>query len=204
MTGLVHAMRERVAPEDGFTLPEMIMAIAILGIIIGPITASMILGLLETTSTRDRLADSTSAQVLSAYLSSDIQSSEDVGTSSACLTVELAGATPVLGLSWTDPLDDALTSIAYVELERSGSTQKQLHRVTCPDGATSFSTLVIQNLAATSGFVPTFTCDGGACAGGELPDLVSVAVRVESIEPVEASSYDELTFTIEAQRRVGS
>ena len=98
-------LRARLADQRGMTLIELMVAISLLGIVIGPISASFLLGFLESTATRDRIADSTSVQVTSAYLLSDIQSSKVIvvdGTTS-CRPGGLVDGEAVLEIQWTDP-----------------------------------------------------------------------------------------------------
>src|SRR5438552_3745606 len=72
-----------VSDDSGLTLIELMISIGILGVIIGPIVASMLLGLLSSGGTRDRIADASSAQILSSYFPSDIQSAGSATTTGA-------------------------------------------------------------------------------------------------------------------------
>lgn len=61
--------------DAGFTLVELLAAVAILGIVILPLTGGIILGLRTMNSTTNRYSSSNDAQVLSRYLPPDVQSS---------------------------------------------------------------------------------------------------------------------------------
>ena len=60
--------------EDGFTLVELLIGIAIAGMLIAVIGSAMVVGLKTTDATTQRLSESHDAQVTSAYLANDVQS----------------------------------------------------------------------------------------------------------------------------------
>lgn len=196
-------LRDRLAGEAGFTLIELMISMALLMIVIGPITGSFLIGMLEAGATGDRVVDSSAAQAVAAYLVSDIQSSQEVDTASTCLPADVAGGTVLLGFTWADVYDgdavDDAASIAYVDLPAE-SGQHQLYRVTCTAAGSEVS-LLVQNLAASGGLVAR--CDGGSCAPA-TPEVVEVDITVASDSAQEGSSYGALTFTIEATRKVTS
>ncbi|MGH8985697.1 MAG: PulJ/GspJ family protein [Acidimicrobiia bacterium] len=72
----------RVRSDAGFTLVELLLAIAILGIVIVPLTGGIIVGLRTMDQTSHRYAASNDAQVLSRYLPPDVQSANTGNTSS--------------------------------------------------------------------------------------------------------------------------
>jgi prepilin-type N-terminal cleavage/methylation domain-containing protein len=193
--------------EDGFTLIEMIIAISVLGLIIGPIVGSFLLGILEADSTRDRIADSASAQVTTAYLLGDVQSSQlvvtNASTGSACLSGEAAAGTNQVPIqfTWTDP-DDGPVVVSYVVHDPPASDQLELYRSTCTPGDSPV--LLVQHVASTGGVILACLDDDGVALGscaGE-PRTVTVTIRAESLDPPSQSSYDPLTFEITAERRV--
>lgn len=193
--------RARLLDEGGFTLIELMIAMTLLAIVIGPITGSFILGLLETSATRDRLTDTSGSQAIAAYLVTDIQSSQSVDVTSTCKPASLAAGTVVFGLTWDANQDDAITattSVSYIDLPEDG--QHQLYRASCTSSG-SDTTLLIPSLAAANGFAPS--CDGGSCAAA-TPKVVTVAITLESDETQTSSSYGAFTFEVEAKRRVGS
>lgn len=188
---------ERLRDERGMTLVEMMIALSVLGIIVGPIMTSFLLGLLETTSTRERLADSSGAQVVSAYLLADVQSSKSVTlTSTGCPTS--GGGTPLLRFDWEDPKTPS-TDVAVVYVERSIAGEPALFRVTCTTtatGTTAEETELARNVQEFD-----VTCDL-ACPGTTTPRSVYVHLKAESQDPSDASSYRPFDFDFEATRRV--
>src|SRR5437763_10399832 len=77
-------MRSRLDDaQDGFTLVELIVGMAIAGIIFGAIAGALIVGLETTDTTSQRIAESHDAQITSAYLANDVQSAATVSVSSA-------------------------------------------------------------------------------------------------------------------------
>ena len=88
--------------ESGMTLIEMLIAMAVLGIIIGPITGSLVLGLGNMHGTTETTSDSFSAQLLSLYWERDVASSETL-----TLTAPGAGCSGEgrqwFKADWTDP-----------------------------------------------------------------------------------------------------
>lgn len=197
-------IRDRLSNQAGFTLVELMISISLLGVVVGPITGSFLIGMLESTATGDRVVDSSGAQAVAAYLVSDIQSSQEVDTTSTCLPAEVAGGTVLLGLTWDDVYDgdavDDSARIAYVDLP-TASGQHQLYRAECPASGSDSVSLLVQNLAATGGLVAE--CDGGPCAAA-TPAVVAVDLTVESDAAQAGSSYGAWTFSFEAARKVTS
>jgi prepilin-type N-terminal cleavage/methylation domain-containing protein len=66
----------RARGEAGVTLMELLISIAILGLIAGPITASIIVGLKTTDKAQATLSDGTSADLLNVYLAPDVQNTD--------------------------------------------------------------------------------------------------------------------------------
>jgi prepilin-type N-terminal cleavage/methylation domain-containing protein len=120
--------------DSGFTLVELLVAIAILGIIVPTITTAIVLGLKVTSATTAQLAASHNRQLLAGFFTSDVQSAVTIAdeTSADTTTCMSAGETLVGRLSWTD-VNSAGTSTArvvtYVTATVSG--EKQLIRHAC-------------------------------------------------------------------------
>jgi hypothetical protein len=160
------------------TLIEMVISISLLGILIGPITAMLLLGFASSNGTRERFADSSSAQLVSAYMIRDIQSATTVAFDdpSGC-----ASGTPRLRLSWGAPTP---TDVVYFETVTAGQTE--LRRASCGSGA-PIETLLVDNLGE---FTPT-------------PVGRSVRVKIIANRATSDSNayYQPFTFSFEAERR---
>jgi prepilin-type N-terminal cleavage/methylation domain-containing protein len=67
-------MMKRPRSDAGFTLVELLLAIAILGVVIGPLAGGIIVGLRTMDQTSNRYSASNDAQVLARYLPPDVLS----------------------------------------------------------------------------------------------------------------------------------
>ncbi len=167
----------RVTPttrrDEGFTLVEMLVAITVLVLIIGPLVTALVVYLRNTDQTMDRMALSHDAQITAAYFSQDVQSvgvrDWDQPTLPESASVELdapataglypcgAAGTPnaLLRLVSNDLDAQAPQRVSYVV--RTVGTERQLRRLTCDGSGTLTSDVVLaHNLAADP--APQVTC----------------------------------------------
>ena len=158
--------------EEGFTLPELLVAVVILGIIGGALTGSIITGLKVTDGTSERIGESTDAQLASAYFAGDVQSATAVLPSLHPACALPAGASAVVSFSWDDPAQPAVPRIATWFTQDVGD-QRHLSRQYC-QGATTSTTTVSRSLGAAA---PELTCAGG-CTG--TPKSATLKVTEES------------------------
>ena len=197
-------IRDRLRIEEGLTLVELIISLGVLGVIIVPLTSSFLIGLIESTSTRDRVADSSAAQAISAYLLTDVQSSDTVAkTGSGCLPVAGFGGTSTvkLQLNWLDPKTNVPTVVTYIDHVPSGSPQHALFRLECTGSTTTAQPLELAAyLDAANGF--TVECDGTPTCTNPVK-VVRVQIKAKSDSPSSASSYAPFDFDFLARRRVG-
>ena len=87
----------RALGEAGFTLAELIVCIAILGIISAALGAAFIVTAHDSIGVSTRFKESHDAQTASAYLATDVQSNAAL-TSTACGS----GGTPVISFQRPD------------------------------------------------------------------------------------------------------
>ncbi len=111
LSARLRALRRR---EDGFTLPELIITVTIIGIIAAGLTGVVISFLKTTTATQSRLTESHDVQFAAAYWQRDVSSigvrSYDAGTKSFPLqqsvnvtpACTLPSGTPVVTLAWSE------------------------------------------------------------------------------------------------------
>jgi prepilin-type N-terminal cleavage/methylation domain-containing protein len=222
-------IKRRVTDEQGLTLIELTITIAVLGVIIVPLVASFTLALLETTSSRERTADATSAQLISTYLQNDIQSScihtDPADRSTPCgneSVVLNAGTcadngTVKLELAWQEIATNNHVLVDYY-VDETADGQLELHRAECvrpgPAGVVGDpeDTLLALNLEpensadpASSIFEATcFAADGTADVDCGAPASVSVRILAKSTHVEEKASYEPFDFTFAATRRAGS
>lgn len=175
-------IRPGLGSEAGFTLIELMMAIVILGIIIGPLTAGLIVGLRTSADTQNRLTGSNDAQMLSIYLPPDVQSADDAITSAISCT-GVTGA--VLQLKST--VYDTSFNVAYAVILASDGSY-QLVRNTCPAGTQK---IIARNLANATAVTITRTPASGT--------LQRVSMQVT--EKATAGDPTNYVFTVTASRR---
>ena len=169
--------------DDGFTLPELMVAVVILGIIAGAITGAIITGLKVTDGTAERVKESTDAQLASAYFAGDMQSSTAVIPAVHPVCGVPAGAAAVVSFSWEDPTDPAVPRVA-TWFTQTVDGERHLSRRYC-EGVGGYTVTVSRSLAGAG---PDLQCPGG-CTG--TPRRASMVVT-------ETSGY---TFRLAGTRR---
>jgi hypothetical protein len=195
----VRAVRRRLAEESGVTLIEIVIAVGLLGVVIGPVMVGMMFGLAHSNGTRDRVADSSSAQLLSTYLPGDIQSAATVATSDAgdCEGPVTAGDEVKLRLAWSDPASAAATTTVLYFTRQEGSLLA-LYRARCAGGAETVSKIV-HHLNGPGGFA--VSCDGVPCASTpSTPTHVEVTLETFNAAS-ESAGYGVSTYVLSASRR---
>ena len=193
--------------DDGVTLIELLVAIAMLGIIAVPLGTALISFLRNTNATSDRLAESHDAQIASAYFAQDVQSIGvrnwtapgpfSMGTSVETNAPPKSGLFPcgvtgdpnaVIRMAWDDPTGASTRRTVTVSYVVRG---RELHRLRCDDGTSNpTSDLVMAHNVASVG-TPVLT---GPVAG--IPQSVSVTLTIQA--PTDSGS---LPVTLYGQRR---
>lgn len=145
--------------EEGFTLPELMVSVVILGIIMSALTGAIITGLKVTDGTALRIKESTDAQLASAYFASDMQSSTAVLPTVHPVCALPVGASAVVSFSWEDPAEPAVPRVASW-FTHTVDGERHLSRRYCQGASVSTAT-VSRGLGDTG---PDLACPGG-CAG---------------------------------------
>src|SRR5262245_17123100 len=100
--------------DGGVTLSELLICIAIMGIIAAALSASTIAVLRNEGPTRDRLTEANGALFLSSYLPRDAASADTINAGSPgsnCPNAPAGGSVAnQLTLSWDETVDGATTS----------------------------------------------------------------------------------------------
>ncbi len=205
--------------DDGFTLIEMVLTVAILGIITATLLGVVLQYLKTTSDTSARLSESTDQQFISSYWQNDVsslgqQTLSPSGTLTTAQSVFVNAAGPsncgtslgsvVVALAWNEfdvnPAnpDNAWRTtpheVAYVTVP--AGSRLWLKRVRCRDGATSQPQTVARNLTAK----PDITCDTTCESSTSPPNRVSMTFNVRDADNANSQGY---TATVSADRRQG-
>jgi prepilin-type N-terminal cleavage/methylation domain-containing protein len=166
----------RLQQEEGFTLVELIITVAITGLLMSAIAGALIVGLKTTDATSARMSESHDAQVTSAYLANDVQSASSVNVSSASTNCTGASTTLITFNYYTGG-----QTAAYTCGTANGET-RVLRTLSSPA-----SSVVVAHFAGAAR--PTITCTP-TCSSSPL-DTVTMAFT-------EASGY---SYTLLGSRR---
>lgn len=208
-------LRERLraarSDDEGLTLPELVITVAIMGIVLTALVGVVMSYLRNTVDTQSRLTESQDVQFVATYWQRDVASIGVRGYDSATKTfplqqsVDVAPAcalpagTPVVTLAWSEyaSADSTATPtrMTVTYLARSAGSAYELVRVRC-SGATVKSTVQV---AHSLNALPTVTCDV-ACtgSGSNVPSIVNLALSVLDPEGRGTVAY---TATLSGERR---
>lgn len=208
----------RRSDESGMTLIELLMSVAILGLIIGPVAASLMLSFMTSRGTREMINDSASAQLLASYAPTDIQSARYIFVPpySPAPGVTCGEGEAVLRLEWDDadpatsgPASQTIISYTRISGSAEGDTLRRTH---CDgSGATIDTAAVVRSLAPADedGVVVTCvrddavaSCPTGVEIGTPSPvRTVAMAIKVDN-PTARDSIYEAFEFRIDGTRRV--
>jgi prepilin-type N-terminal cleavage/methylation domain-containing protein len=193
--------------ETGFTLIELVLTIAILGVIMVPLTNFLISYFQNSVQVQDRLGDSHDIQIVTAYFSQDVANTglhhygpppESTATPVQSVWVDGTPAPCASGLgntvlllkwdSWTPSGgsgDSTEHSAAYVV--ENGA----LHRIICDD------TTLVSDIAVVHNFESASVTCSTACTADTPPDAINLTVHIRASN--RDTSGTQATFT--GQRR---
>jgi prepilin-type N-terminal cleavage/methylation domain-containing protein len=140
----------RCRGESGVSLIELIIAIAITGVILAPIGAAIYFGFRTTGDTQQMVSESSSANVMASYFTADGQGAIAAAksTSDTISCGPAAGAADLVLTMVASPT----TTISYYR--GTGANATVLYRRTCSNGALTGVTRVATSLSGT----PDFAC----------------------------------------------
>jgi prepilin-type N-terminal cleavage/methylation domain-containing protein len=159
--------------EAGFTLAEVLVAVAILGVIAAALGAAFVVTAHDSIGIADRYSESHDAQIASAYLATDVQSNN------ALVTPSCSTGTPVIAFGYADG-----TAANYCY---------DTNTLTRTYTGTPTLTLV-RNGAST----PTLTCTTpSGCAVGSQPTKVDITIP----ERNAGTGANDFTYSLTGARR---
>lgn len=187
--------------EAGFTLVELLLAVAILAIIAVPLSMGFITGLRFVGRTDEKFNDSRSALISAAYFSGDVAGANTIVPNdlTAC-----GGGTAVVSFGSSDATGGVSApvnnEVSYI-YDTSDVTDKKLVRKYCPNGGTQTRSTAAVSLASS----PVITCYD---AGGVVSATCTTArwVKMMVTQKANAASPDNpspvsYSFTLEGTRR---
>lgn len=200
-----------LSDDSGLTLIELAISMGILGVIIGPIIIAMLMGLLTSGGTRDRIADASSAQFLSSFFPSDIQSAGSATTNGtqttgiafsglgSCPTALPAGSTLKLNLTVLDPSAPTnpakQTTILYYTKPAPSGGALELYRRQCKTSTSQDTTeMIVQHVDPGTDWNPACSLPVTTCQ--------TVTVTFKAFNPASSSGYSGETYTVRGTRRI--
>ncbi|MFD0804904.1 type II secretion system protein [Nocardioides caeni] len=213
LTSASEGSGHRAQRDAGFTLMELVVTVAIIGVVTTVLSGVVIAFLKNTADTQARLTESHDVQLAAAYWQRDVSSigvrstTPDPATGNyplaqwasdtACGNLP-SGYSPDITLSWgeytsrtsSDP--PAQIKITYATKLVSGSTYEMV-RVRCGTAASVVS--VANNLAGR----PQVRCDGGNCVpSATAPRIITMRLQVHDAGERHSGDY---TATLTGERR---
>jgi len=196
----------RARGEDGFTLPELLVASVILAIIVAPLTLAFITGLRVVGKTEQKFTDSRSGLISAADFASDVGNANAVTTTnspSACGS----GGTLLATFLWNDPnVFPVVTGGSYpnkVSYFYDSSSKKMLRRICKNGGVANTSTA-----AVSLGSQPTVQCFNSgapatpvACNGASVRWVKMVVTAAPNLPTPDTPAPAPYTFTLLGTRR---
>jgi len=207
-------MRRLRRDERGVTLVEVLLAVAILGIIVVPLANAVIVFLRNTDDVNRRLNESHDIQISAAYLTQDVQSigvrdwaggypfrlkqsiELDAPYDSGLYPCGPAG-TPaaVVRFAWDAPTSATgqppVAVAAYVDQTVAG--ERQLRRITCTGTTVTSNVVLVHNLVG----VDPPLCSPSPCTVTGVPSWVKLTLRIKD----PTSTRPAISITLSGQRR---
>lgn len=219
-------LARRAESDDGFTLIELVVAVAILGVVAAGLIGIVLQYLMVTSSTETRLGESSDLQFVSTYWHNDVSSigirsfspadADPVPSSRSVWTGSfqgcgdtIAGAHAVVSFAWNhydigsvpaNAWTASVDRVTYVAVPATGGTGDYLiKRVWCGTGSVPTAT-VARNVTSWS-----VLCDAGAC-GASLPQVVTLTLHVQDKSDPTNTGVDNTgaDLTITGERRQAS
>lgn len=144
--------RQRRSDESGFTLIEIVVSIAILGFIIGPLAVSFISGVRATRASEDMLNRSRAARQIASFWTRDVHNVEPGGVNSQSTCPSKDGEAGIeehlVTFSWGSGGNGAVPQSASWVLVGSGDNASLIRRA-CERGEPIVENVIAENFGVT-------------------------------------------------------
>ena len=161
--------------DAGVTLVELLVVIAVSGLIIPVLTGAMVLGWKTTDATVPSLGDSRNRQIAPSLFTRDAQNALTVDTTAADTTCVSAGDTLLVRLRWTETATSGASVDRVAAWVLSTGAERLLERRYC-----ATSTSLTSSVTAAHGVVgtPTVTCRSAAGATVACGSAVTISLDI--------------------------
>jgi type II secretory pathway pseudopilin PulG len=192
--------------EEGMTLIETLVGVSILGLIVAPISLSLMLGLMTSNGTRDKIVDSVASQLTSVYFIRDAQSADSIFRADPGLPL-VGPATPcgsagtlVVQMKWDNPAPASGEPAGYLASYRKipNGTNNELWRYFCANDGTERDKVQLVPYLKTATIDCTPTCPS---ATESTPTSIRASLVAANTDSAGSSGYQEYSFRYEATRR---
>jgi prepilin-type N-terminal cleavage/methylation domain-containing protein len=140
------------ARDDGFTLPELLMSIVIIGIILSGVAGGLWTVLHNHQASARQIGGSVDAQVLASWLLPDVQSATpgaagvDISPAAAAGCTGVPTSTNVVRLVWAESSSANAYAANYRTEQATATAPWQLVRYFCVNGGAAQRVVVVRNL----------------------------------------------------------
>ena len=160
--------------ERGVSMVEVLVTIAISGLLMTVLAATIVTGLRTTDDTRERVEESHDVNMVTTWFTSDVQTAGSVSTSDGS-----CGGAPIVHLTWSDL--GTVTEVTY--RARTVDGERVLTRYACVDGGSPTARDVVRNVDDAAD--PVLTCSP-ACSGS--PKTLTLEVALDGGGTVEVTA----------------
>jgi prepilin-type N-terminal cleavage/methylation domain-containing protein len=182
--------------DDGVTLLELLVCMALSSIIIAALAAGFFASTRAIDVSSDRMADTHDAQMASRFFTTDVQSANRITKSSAFACGSGSPLITFAWFGWTGSNHAVIKFASYFVQNQDG--EQQLIRSFCSGGGAASTVVIAHNLAGS----PTVTCF--LPSGDENPDCSDRSVATAQLTgTAQSGSTDTSSFSyvLRATRR---
>lgn len=132
--------------QSGFTLVELLVSIAVLGIVMSAIATALLVAMKSTAATATTLGESGDLQVAEAYFANDVGGANSMANTgpphcgAGTLVIELSG--PDFDPATLTPQSRVISYVATTTATPGGSSVTELHRLACVGAGSAAAPLI--------------------------------------------------------------